>query len=540
MAQRADNEILIDPQYNDSGEVYYNLPNARLDKDLIANCPKLAEKVVPVIFLPGVMGTNLRSNAIENRVVWTSDLPVGIDTAAGWVFKSLKERKQMLNPKTTEVDWQGSIISDKREEPRFASRRERGWGSALFKSYGNALNDLQLMLNDDDILLRNLKYGTTQPTARQLLIGENLNAETGESPLTADEVKHSYDFLFPLHVCGYNWLQSNADSAVNLHAYINKVLNMYEGRLAVNKVILVTHSMGGLVARYYSEIFSDNATGKKGRDYILGIVHGVMPDRGSPAAYRRMKIGEQAPGFGDVVGNSAEKLMPVLAQSPGPLQLLPGMAYGTGWLRIEQENGVETYPKANPYEEIYLEEKAWWRLCEKELLLGNTEQEWSAYTQRIQHVVYDFIEGLNGHYHPNTWAFYGYSNKYASDEYLIWKSVRWYPKEVNLSSFRQLAGPGVTTPDKVNIPVPPTQRQDTVLNKQYELLSSGSPGDGTVPAKSGRIAWSGIKSLLAAEVDHEGAYVSRVEMGEEMSVALNFTLRAIVKIVQELPEPGAS
>ncbi|ELY2631290.1 hypothetical protein SMC50_003795 [Cronobacter sakazakii] len=83
MAQRADNEILIDPQYNDSGEVYYNLPNARLDKDLIANCPKFAEKVVPVIFLPGVMGTNLRSNAIENRVVWTSDLPVGIDTAAG-------------------------------------------------------------------------------------------------------------------------------------------------------------------------------------------------------------------------------------------------------------------------------------------------------------------------------------------------------------------------------------------------------------------------------------------------------------------------
>ncbi|NCI14927.1 hypothetical protein EHJ07_00100, partial [Cronobacter muytjensii] len=406
MAQKADNEILIDPQYNDSGEVYYSLPNAKLDQNLIANCPKLAEKVVPVIFLPGVMGTNLSTNTKEKKVIWCSDLPLAVDTAKGWLFKSAQERKQLLSPKSTEVYQRGKVISDTREQPRFASRRDRGWGSALFKSYGNALNDLQLMLNDDDILLRNLRYGTTQPTARQLLIDKNLNAETGESPLTSAEVKHSYDFLFPLHVFGYNWLQSNADSAVNLHTYITQVLSMYAGRLAVNKVILVTHSMGGLVARYYSEIFSEKATGKKGRDYILGIVHGVMPDRGSPAAYRRMKIGEQAPGFGDVVGNSAEKLMPVLAQSPGPLQLLPGTAYGTGWLRIQQEQGVETYPKANPYEEIYLEEKAWWRLCEKELLLGNTELEWSTFKNNIKIKVKNFIEGLNGHYHPNTWAFY--------------------------------------------------------------------------------------------------------------------------------------
>lgn len=48
-----------------------------------------------------------------------------------------------------------------------------------------------------------------------------------------------------------------------------------------------------------------------------------------------MKIGERGI-TGMIIGESAEKLMPVLAQSPAPLQLLPGMAYGPGWLKINQ------------------------------------------------------------------------------------------------------------------------------------------------------------------------------------------------------------
>jgi predicted alpha/beta hydrolase family esterase len=56
------------------------------------------------------------------------------------------------------------------------------------------------------------------------------------------------------------------------------------------KVIIVTHSMGGLVARYASQV-----SGAK--DKILGIVHGVIPDLGSPAAYRRMKVGAKQEGM---------------------------------------------------------------------------------------------------------------------------------------------------------------------------------------------------------------------------------------------------
>lgn len=47
--------------------------------------------------------------------------------------------------------------------------------------------------------------------------------------------------------------------------------------MTCHKAIWVSHSMGGLVARYYSEV-----TG--GRIDLLGIVHGMMPTPGAPAA----------------------------------------------------------------------------------------------------------------------------------------------------------------------------------------------------------------------------------------------------------------
>lgn len=58
-----------------------------------------------------------------------------------------------------------------------------------------------------------------------------------------------------------------------------------------NKVIIVTHSMGGLVAR--SACVLHGAEGK-----VLGVIHGVQPSVGSPAAYWRMKAGFERPRGG--------------------------------------------------------------------------------------------------------------------------------------------------------------------------------------------------------------------------------------------------
>ncbi|XHA17939.1 hypothetical protein ACE15K_06800 [Citrobacter farmeri] len=76
-----------------------------------------------------------------------------------------------------------------------------------------------------------------------------------------------------------------------------------------------------------------------------------------------------------------------------------------------------------------------------------------------------------------------------------------------------------------------------VAGKTLELISSGRAGDGTVPA--GRIIFSGIRSLLATDVDHEGAYaVGDTGTENGLSVAMKFTLRSIIKIAREVTSCG--
>ncbi|MFU9138630.1 esterase/lipase family protein, partial [Erwinia tasmaniensis] len=379
----SENRAYHRPVWDDDGRFHYEIIPQAKEKNYVAVCLKPADKVIPVIFLPGVMGSNLKN---EDGEVWQFSAP----SLKKWPLANAKKRKELLDPKTTSVDDSGDILNDGADGKKFPSRRERGWGGAFYKSYGEALDRLQYLLSDDDILMDNYFREAQLQTARQRFTGVRIGDELPEQVLTEEETAHGHRFLYPLHVFGYNWLQSNADSATLLGTYIRKVLGEYHGRLAVNRVILVTHSMGGLVARHYSENMN-------GRENILGIVHGVMPDLGSPAAYRRMKTGERGV-TGMIIGDSAEKLMPVLAQSPGPLQLLPGRAYGPGWLKIEGSSQRMSLPVDDPYKEIYLNKADWWRLCEQDLLLGDTEKEWEDYQDRIKVDVKKFIEELNGKY----------------------------------------------------------------------------------------------------------------------------------------------
>jgi len=498
------------PVWDDNGRLHYGIIPQAKEKDYVAVCLRPPEKVVPVIFIPGVMGSNLKN---EDGEVWQFSAP----SLKKWPLANAKKRKGLLDPKTTTVDDSGEILNDGADGKKFPSRRKRGWGSAFYKSYGEALDRLQYLLSDDDILMDNYFREAQLQTARQRFTGVRIGEEPAEQVLTEEEAAHGHRFLYPLHVFGYNWLQSNADSATLLGAYIRRVMGDYHGRLAVNKVILVTHSMGGLVARHYSENMN-------GQENILGIVHGVMPDLGSPAAYRRMKTGERGL-TGMIIGDSAEKLMPVLAQSPGPLQLLPGRAYGSGWLKIEGGIPRQPLPLDDPYEEIYLNKTAWWQLCEQDLLLGDTDSEWTAFAHRIENPVKTFIEELNGKYHPQTWLFYGASADNPSDAFLTWKE-RPVLRPVPVMGYPE--------------PSSPTYRYDA--GKTFELISAGTPGDGTVPVKAIRTTSPRIRGVLATDVDHEGAYAvdpadrSR-SVYSDLSDALMFTVRSVVKIVQQVPAP---
>ncbi len=73
----------------------------------------------------------------------------------------------------------------------------------------------------------------------------------------------------------------------------------------------------------------------------------------------------------------------------------------------------------------------------------------------------------------------------------------------------------------------------------YVVTPSKTPGDGTVPVESLSAICrnSEIKSVLATGVDHQGAYdVSSLKDIKDRP-ALQFTLRAIVKMVKEIPIP---
>jgi pimeloyl-ACP methyl ester carboxylesterase len=528
------------PQWDENGNVFWEGASLqRASNNAKAKFLKPPTKAIPVIFLPGVMGTNLMATEKNHKAIWRGDSPVS--TYFGWATKDGKKRRELLNPDTTQVDDRGEInnrvytsISD--EAGLFPSRKKRNWGEALSFCYGDFLSVLQGALLDDwqKDLVKGLPEQTDCAVAdgavSQLLAKKLGTEEVGESVLTRSEVDHFKKFLFPVHVFGYNWLQDNRQSATLLIEYIDEVIGTYKHHhghgVAVEKVILVTHSMGGLIARYASQHLGC-------QDKILGIVHGVIPDLGSPAAYRRMKIGAQQEGAaGIVLGKSATELMPVLARAPAPLQLLPSAKYinGAPWLTIkggETDGGDLKLPKkGDPYGEIYLDPALWWRLYESDIIDEDREtcdNNWKEYASMIMKKVRPFIEGIDNIYHPNTYLFYG--KEIASDGSLTWKKTSiTYPKNT-LERDKKLPNDHRDVPGNFN------------RSQMYQLKSSGTPGDGTVPVESLSVIrhFSGIKSTLATNVGHQEAY-NVDNMADIMNrPSVQFTLRAIAKMVQEVP-----
>lgn len=527
------NSILLG--YDKFGHPLYKVIATPKEKEQWLKLYKMPDRVIPVVFLPGVMGSNLMSP--DGKSIWKVD---GTWSMKSWLVRGAEERKKLLDPTKTVVDPSGKIETESPEERLlFSSRKERGWGEVGAMSYGTFLPWLQEALNDNQTMLTNKTSKNGCLTLRERLMDKPLGAETGESPLTTEEVALSYQYLFPVHAVGYNWLQSNVDSAKILAKRIEKIIGDYKasGRKC-EKVILVTHSMGGLVARYYSELLD----GDFGQKNILGIVHGVMPDRGAPMAYKRMKAGEAVP-VGLVIGSSGAEMTPVLAQSPGPLQLLPGYGYGMGWFHIEGLK--QPLPQTNPYTEIYTRRSVWWGLCEERLINPENkdmdkiqlEKDWQSYVDNIDNKVRKFIEGLNGRYHEHTYAFYGNDGKnYPSYAELHWKDVSGKHTPEAYRSLVSEQGEIFYPADKFN----QTIRYATLetpdqgyVSRKYELLPPVDDGDGTVPVRAAVINSAKLKAQLGVGVDHEGAYKSDNTMDARW-----FTLRSIIRIAQQVKNTG--
>nr|WP_082664668.1 hypothetical protein [Burkholderia ambifaria] len=514
-------ERILAAKRADDGSLHYASVSSPSD-DSHAVCHMDPDRVIPVIFVPGVMGSNLMNN--NNQAVWVvnsgpSMLP--------WAWKDAAYRKQTLDPANTKVfdggDLpKGTLLTD-------AEKKARGWGTVSKKSYGDWLVWLQDALDDAHTGTNYGQNGLRNSLIKQLVA-------PGLDTLSEKEVELSYQYKMPVHAVGYNWLKSNKDSGEHLSREINRIINEYKERFRCEKVIVVTHSMGGLVARYSSEI-------EGFRDRILGIVHSVMPTLGSATAYKRVKAGwESGDTFKDgigrkVLGATAAEITAVFAQSPGPLQLLPTKNYGNGWLKIRDGDRFYSLPrKGDPYSEIYTQRGKWWGLIDDKLINPldknkiNLDGDWIAYANLVDKQVRVFHDAISDRYHEYTYVFYGDDEKHKTWGDVVWRHT---PSKRNLLS---PSPPPISEPfklegkwdsfDGIQRVIDPSKKSFPP-QEEFVLQSADENGDGTVPIRSARAPAPYAKACVAFEgVEHEGAY-------NPLPCRL-FALRAITRLVSNV------
>ncbi|MFN3295683.1 hypothetical protein [Caldimonas sp.] len=523
MTEAQPRERIIPVQYDSRGRAYWRSRMSPPD-DSIGVCYMVPDRIIPVIFVPGVMGSNLKPKQEGPR--WRMD---SAWAAASWIGKSAKQRKTYLRPEAMTVDNEGEVPTDLKLPAEEFKRR--GWGEVAAMSYGAALRWLEAHLND---------YETCKQGLRVHLMSHGLGAEQGEAVLGYDEVRLSYRYRLPVHAFGYNWLQGNDQSAQALGRRIDEILHRYHrtDRMRCDKVILVTHSMGGLVARYCSEVLGY-------RDKIYGIVHGVMPAVGAAAVYRRMKAGTEGGwGVAQVLGADAAEVTAVLSSAPGPLQLLPSAEYGNGWLRVRAGAQEVALPRnGDPYGEIYTVRDAWWGLCDQELINPLNEEkdpvkrkqqmeaDWELFKKYIRDAK-RFHQRIAHRYHPHTHAFCGDSAQHKAYGTVSWQR----PSDAGEPPQRWMHSPLAS---RVGLrEFSKTEDTRTVLHPSsripaaFTISAPDEPGDGTVPARSGLAVRSHCEGFLRVPVEHEPAYNPKA--GEASVKALHFTLRAIVRLVQQV------
>lgn len=392
---------------------------------------------------------------------------------------------------------------------------ERGWGEILFSSYGRILTECEQALNSN----------------RPWMLAHVLNTDpakwgaapqTPMKPLTDDEFKKATaGCWFPVHAMGYNWLISNHDSARLVSARINALIAKYQKKYQCEKVVLVTHSMGGLLARALMHPAIGNL-----QSAVLGVVHGVMPATGTPAAYKRMRAGTDEGSFGvsvsaKVLGNYGTEVTAVLANAQGGLELLPSRQYGNGWLQIyHNDELLESLPANNdPYGEIYLLEKGWYRLIRQSWI--NPARQPNRNFERTRELIRSagaFHDAIANTYHPLSYGHYGAEASRPS-----WGKVRWeVGKKYRGVDWDTLA---IQTDNEQGELELFDNREDVVLQDgttpRKALKNEGSfpvkiapnigPGDQTVPVRSAEHQlisgkFSGV--FIQAGYEHQDSYKS--------------------------------
>lgn len=545
------------------------------------------KKIIPIIFLPGVMGSNLRmtkkrqdylkrpdnrSWRPDDMVDKSGNLAVVTGSGLGGWFRSASPRDRQLafDPNETEVEYYQYSIENERFFPggdvtkgsdvrhnnvpddflgvpplisvspkknaqvdaiqrpgvseKFIPReiretpahiaRWRGWSEVLFAgAYGEMLQKTEFFMNNitkkgqilphwkidpSDQATGRYSYGQqAYPSVAKLLI-KNPKEFGGLSgtPIENSDMLKIAPCWYPVHALGYNFLQSNSISAAVIAERIRGIVIGYQGcGFKCNEVILVTHSMGGLLARAlihpkYGNMLNDKTV------KILGIYHNVMPTLGAASAYKRMRFGFQEKSgplntlAAQVIGIDGEHATAILANTPAPLEMLPGMAYGQEWLKVVDASDrlLWSWPrgKDSALESIYLQPaNAWWRLINPSWVNpANIPLNKGGGIDNVMQRLKDasiLLKEIDKTFHPNTYASYCASKEFLSYGEITFKVIEGL--EIRNSSNPENITPPpskwrlLTDDAKGNLTV---QAGTRIL--KLKLQNANSAGDETVPS----------------------------------------------------------
>ena len=517
-----------------------------------------SSKVIPVIVVPGIMGTNLRaatSPAKRANEVLDPGEPAwrapngtfeGLKTARKWKNFQPQTRQQILDANTLEVDNRGDIhlpLEARNYGTTEAEVRQRWWGEVHWDSYGNLLYGLHVGLNHTFEMdqLDNVRVICSHWKNVMACDPAKWGVRSIDKITEVELEKHA-GYYYPVYACGYNWLESCEDSAKWLQQRIERIIAFWtERKRECRQVILVTHSMGGLVAR---------ACAKQIPEKILGVIHGAMPALGAPACYRRIACGTEkwsptngqvdnikAEHVAEILGEMPKDTMAVMATSPGALQLLPNHLYPQPWLHIclvskvnnkDIPRDVVHLPTGSPYE-MYRNFNVWYRLVDPHL--ADPAKKYLEGESGVSKAILNAIisaekfhrEILGTYYHPNTFAFYG-----ADPTHMSFGAVRWVARDPGSgavfteSNLRSALGTGYDPSGGRRV------RVEGRTDLHFVPARQDVAGDGTVPHQSGAGPRGKVAQLFDVRgFDHQGAFNNEA--------ILLLTHHLIVKLVQKLP-----
>jgi hypothetical protein len=516
MENSGNNKRCIIPATGEDGyEVHARLTSTSLVTSV--DLPVGERPVIPIVFIPGIMGTNLYNKKLE-EVVWEP----GSGLSTLWNFSNIPdaERQEYLDVYSTIVHEGGEIKETITADywnslhdydnidmgKKFDSKNAlhyRGWGALYSSAYHNFMSIMQNNLNS---VMHMGKLDSTWEVLMRLPLSSYAMSSSA-LPLTKEELTKVARFRFEVWGYGYNWLESNETSAQKLKIFIlNRVLPHYEKndrvRLAARKVILVTHSMGGMVARSFIKLSKDNS------NLILGVLHGAQPSNGAAETYSNMRQGMRGT-LGLVMGSNAGAVGAVLTQCQGGLELLP---FGFGTAYNPRPHGTRTPPvpshlqaalpgiwmffnsyeskhgmvlrnfAGDVYEDLYKSEK-WYGLLPSQNEhhfdpVGIVKEKDPDYLPRkIFEKFIDDVKGFHkkivGAYHPTTYAFWGSAADTPAIGEILWDWSKNMPRVDDESEYP--ANPPARDDGRG------IYRDDT---GSYMLKSAMHLGDGTVPRAS--------------------------------------------------------